>query len=58
MFDNVITVLLALDCHFDQGSRLSYVGTEGRERHAVDLDLRDLSGDRRKLKAAGLEPLR
>jgi hypothetical protein len=29
MFDNVITFLLALGCHFDQGSRLSHVGTEG-----------------------------
>ena len=29
MFDNVITFLLALDCHFDQGGRLSHVGTEG-----------------------------
>jgi len=29
MFDNVITFLLALDCHFDQGSRLSHAGTEG-----------------------------
>jgi hypothetical protein len=39
MFNNVVTFLLALDCHFDQGSRLSHVGTEGSDRRqglAVD----------------------
>src|SRR3954454_16121568 len=30
MFDNVVTFLLALDCHFDQEGCLSHVGTEGQ----------------------------
>src|SRR5882724_2018149 len=31
MFDIVTRFLLALDCHFDRGSCLSHVGTEGSE---------------------------
>jgi hypothetical protein len=51
MFDNVITFLLALDCHFDQGVRLSHVDTEGREversgfefRQSLDHALNDVA---------------